>query len=149
MIFRGFFIVPHLLQHGTSLYTVSSERPEPTSHSGIWTCDARITRFLRLRSNDCATRAFYTIIFIKSIWKCQTYWASLTLTYGQICTPVPLYSHSASFCFLRQQILWDCFQILLWESPSKNVWSIYILMKFNRVTCIWTGSTSKRGPGKI
>jgi hypothetical protein len=29
----GIFIVSHLLRHGTSVYTVSSERPAPTSHS--------------------------------------------------------------------------------------------------------------------
>jgi hypothetical protein len=29
----GIIIVPHLLRHGTSVYTVSSERPAPTSHS--------------------------------------------------------------------------------------------------------------------
>jgi hypothetical protein len=33
----GIFIVPHLLWQGTSVYTVSSERPVPTSHSGIRT----------------------------------------------------------------------------------------------------------------
>jgi hypothetical protein len=33
----GIFIVPHLLRHGTSVYTVSSERPAPTSHSGVRT----------------------------------------------------------------------------------------------------------------
>jgi hypothetical protein len=42
----GIFIVPHLLRHGTSVYTVSSERPAPTSHSGIRTPDARIIRSL-------------------------------------------------------------------------------------------------------
>jgi hypothetical protein len=40
------FIVPHLLRHGTSVYTVSSERPAHTSHSGIRTPDARIIRAL-------------------------------------------------------------------------------------------------------
>jgi hypothetical protein len=49
--------VPHLLRHGTSVYTVSSEGPALTSHSGIRTGDARIIRSLRLRSNHCATRA--------------------------------------------------------------------------------------------
>jgi hypothetical protein len=38
----GIFIVPHLLRHGASVYTASSERPAPTSHSGIRTPDARI-----------------------------------------------------------------------------------------------------------
>jgi hypothetical protein len=38
----GIFVVPHLLRHGTSVYTVSSKRPAPTSHSGIRTPDARI-----------------------------------------------------------------------------------------------------------
>jgi hypothetical protein len=33
----GVFIVPHLLRLGTSVYTFSSERPAPTSHSGIRT----------------------------------------------------------------------------------------------------------------
>jgi hypothetical protein len=51
------FFVPHLLRHGTSVYTVSFEGPAPMSHSGIRTGDARITRSLRLRSNHCATRA--------------------------------------------------------------------------------------------
>jgi hypothetical protein len=44
----GIFIVSHLLRHGTSVYTVSSERPTPMSHSGIQTPDARIIRSLRL-----------------------------------------------------------------------------------------------------
>jgi hypothetical protein len=33
----GIFIMPHLLRHGTSVSTVSSERPAHTSHSGIRT----------------------------------------------------------------------------------------------------------------
>jgi hypothetical protein len=33
----GIFIMPHLLRHGTSVYTVSSEKPAPTSHSGVRT----------------------------------------------------------------------------------------------------------------
>jgi hypothetical protein len=40
----GIFIVPHLLRHGTSVYTISSERPAPMSHSGIRTPDVRIIR---------------------------------------------------------------------------------------------------------
>jgi hypothetical protein len=40
------FIVPHLLRHGTSVYTVSSERPAPTSHCGIRSPDSRIIRSL-------------------------------------------------------------------------------------------------------
>jgi hypothetical protein len=43
----GIFIVPYLLQHGTSVYTVSSEAPAPESHSGIRTPDARIITSLR------------------------------------------------------------------------------------------------------
>jgi hypothetical protein len=43
----GNFIVPHLLRHGTSVYTVSSERPAPTYYSGIRTPDTRIIRSLR------------------------------------------------------------------------------------------------------
>jgi hypothetical protein len=43
----GIFIVPHLLRHGASVCTVLSERPAPTSHSGIRTPDARIIRSLR------------------------------------------------------------------------------------------------------
>jgi hypothetical protein len=42
----GVFIVRRLLRHGASVYTVSSERPAPTSHSGIRTLDARIIRSL-------------------------------------------------------------------------------------------------------
>jgi hypothetical protein len=42
----GVFIVPHPLRHGASVYTVSSERPAPTSHSGIRTPDARTIRAL-------------------------------------------------------------------------------------------------------
>jgi hypothetical protein len=38
----GILILPHLLRHGTSVYTVSSERPPPTSHSGIRTPNSRI-----------------------------------------------------------------------------------------------------------
>jgi hypothetical protein len=53
----GFFFVPNLLRHGTSVYIVSSEGPAHTSDSGIQTEDARITRFLRLHSNHCAMRA--------------------------------------------------------------------------------------------
>jgi hypothetical protein len=54
---RGFFFVPHLLRHGTSVYTASHEGPAPTTHIGVRTGDARITRSLRLCSNHCATRA--------------------------------------------------------------------------------------------
>jgi hypothetical protein len=39
-------MVPHLLRHRTSVYTVSFERLQPTSHSGIRTPDARIIRSL-------------------------------------------------------------------------------------------------------
>jgi hypothetical protein len=46
----GFFFMPHLLRNGTSVYIVSSEGPAPTSHSGIRTRGARITRFPHLRS---------------------------------------------------------------------------------------------------
>jgi hypothetical protein len=42
---------------GISVYTVSSEGPASTSHSGIRTGDARVTRSLHLRSNHCAKRA--------------------------------------------------------------------------------------------
>ena len=38
----GIFIVPHLLRHGTLVYTVSSERPAPTSHSGVRTPNSKI-----------------------------------------------------------------------------------------------------------
>jgi hypothetical protein len=31
----GFFYVPHLLQYGTSVYTVSSQGPVPMSHNGF------------------------------------------------------------------------------------------------------------------
>ena len=41
----GIFIVPHQLRHGTSVYTVSSERPAPTSHSGVRTLNSRIICF--------------------------------------------------------------------------------------------------------
>jgi hypothetical protein len=41
----SFFFVSHLLWHRTSVYMVSSEGPAPTSHCGIRTGDARITRF--------------------------------------------------------------------------------------------------------
>jgi hypothetical protein len=44
------------LRHGTSVYTVSSQGPAPTSHSWIRTGNARITRFMRLHSNHCTTR---------------------------------------------------------------------------------------------
>jgi hypothetical protein len=54
---EGPFPCQHLLRHGTSVYTVSSEGPAPTSHSGIRTGDARIIRSLRLRSDHCARRA--------------------------------------------------------------------------------------------
>jgi hypothetical protein len=43
---RGIFIMPHLLRHGTSIYTVSPERPEPTSHSGVHTPNSRFIRSL-------------------------------------------------------------------------------------------------------
>jgi hypothetical protein len=42
----GIFIVPYLLQHETSVYTISSKRPAPTPHSAIQTPDARIIRSL-------------------------------------------------------------------------------------------------------
>jgi hypothetical protein len=42
----GFFFVPYLLRHGTSVYTVSSEGPAPKSYSRIRTGDARTTRSL-------------------------------------------------------------------------------------------------------
>jgi hypothetical protein len=67
----GIFIVPHLLRHGTSVYTVSSERPVPTSHSGIRTPDAMIIRslhptlneFLNLHiENRCAINTCYSIL---------------------------------------------------------------------------------------
>jgi hypothetical protein len=45
------FTVPNLLQNGTSVYTVSSERPVPTPHSGILTPDARIIRRISLPKN--------------------------------------------------------------------------------------------------
>jgi hypothetical protein len=54
---EGSFSCRHLLRHGTSVYTVSSEGPASIFHSEIRTRDARITRSLRLRSNHCATRA--------------------------------------------------------------------------------------------
>ena len=54
--------MPHLLRHGTSVYTVSSEGPAKTSRSGIRTGDARIIRSLRLRSNHCATVHIVKII---------------------------------------------------------------------------------------
>jgi hypothetical protein len=43
---EGSFYVPHLLRHGTLVYTVSSKRPASTSHSGIRTRDARIIKSL-------------------------------------------------------------------------------------------------------
>jgi hypothetical protein len=51
---EDFFYMPHLLQHETSVYTVSSERLTPTSHSGIRTRNIRIIRSLYHRSNHCA-----------------------------------------------------------------------------------------------
>jgi hypothetical protein len=42
----GIFIVPYLLRHGTLVFTVSSERPAPTSNSEIRTPDARIIKSL-------------------------------------------------------------------------------------------------------
>jgi hypothetical protein len=54
---EGSFSCQHLLRHGTTVYTVSSERPAFTSQSGIRTGDAKITSLLRLRSNHCSTRA--------------------------------------------------------------------------------------------
>ena len=53
------FIVLHLLRHGTSVCTVSSEGQAPTSHSGIQTGDARIIRSLYFSSNHCATPAAF------------------------------------------------------------------------------------------
>jgi hypothetical protein len=53
----GFFYVPHLLRHGISVYTVSSEKPAPMSHSRIRTRDVRVIRSLRRRTNRCVTWA--------------------------------------------------------------------------------------------
>jgi hypothetical protein len=52
---EGSFSCQHLLRQGASVYTVSSEGLAPTSHSGVRTGDAKITRSLRLRFNHCAT----------------------------------------------------------------------------------------------
>ena len=52
----GIFIVPRLLRHVTSVYTVSSERLALKSHSGIRTPDARSLDPCTRRSHHCATR---------------------------------------------------------------------------------------------
>jgi hypothetical protein len=39
--------MPHLLRHGASVYTVSSDGPSPTSHGGIWTGDAKIRTYIK------------------------------------------------------------------------------------------------------
>jgi hypothetical protein len=62
---RGFYMT-RLLRHGTSVYLVSSEGPDPTSCSGIRTCDARIIGSLRRRSNRCTTRAASNKVWIMS-----------------------------------------------------------------------------------
>jgi hypothetical protein len=63
----GFIYVPKLLRHGTTVYTVSSKGPVPTSHSGIQTCDVRIFKSLRRRSNHSASRAT-SFILKKKCW---------------------------------------------------------------------------------
>jgi hypothetical protein len=45
------------MQHGTSVYTISSEGLAPASHSGIQTHDVRFIRSLHCRSNHCVTWA--------------------------------------------------------------------------------------------
>jgi hypothetical protein len=57
----GIFIV----RHGTSVYTVSFERPAPTSHSGIRTPNA--TDHCTRRSNHCATQATCLIGSLKHL----------------------------------------------------------------------------------
>jgi hypothetical protein len=57
--------VSHLLQQGTSVYTVSSERPVPTTHSGIRTCDARIIRSLHRRHGKMCYMSLLTILKLK------------------------------------------------------------------------------------
>jgi hypothetical protein len=56
--------VPHDVRQWTSVYTVSFERLASTSHNGIRTCDARITRSLHRRFNHCATRATFSPVHI-------------------------------------------------------------------------------------
>jgi hypothetical protein len=53
----GIFTMPHLLRHGASVYTVSSERPAPTSHSGIKPPTQGSSDHCARSSNHCATRA--------------------------------------------------------------------------------------------
>jgi hypothetical protein len=49
--------MPHLLRHGTLVYTVLFEGPASTSQSWIQTRDVRIIKFLRRRSRRCAIQA--------------------------------------------------------------------------------------------
>jgi hypothetical protein len=46
----GIFIVPHLLRHGASVYTASSERTAPTSHSGIRLIDYLLRFYVPLKN---------------------------------------------------------------------------------------------------
>jgi hypothetical protein len=63
----GIFIVSHLLRHGTSVYTFSSERPAPMSHSGIRTPTQGSSDLCARCSNHCATRAAtYDGLFLPS-----------------------------------------------------------------------------------
>jgi hypothetical protein len=59
---KGSFSCHTYCDAGPRFFSVSCEGPAPTSHSGIWTRDARITRSLRLRSNHCTMWSFSYIM---------------------------------------------------------------------------------------
>jgi hypothetical protein len=71
----GIFIVPHLLRHGTSVYMVSSERPEPTSHSGIRTPTQG-------SSDHCARRSTQAIFTLYVNKKMNTFSSLMELFIG-------------------------------------------------------------------
>jgi hypothetical protein len=58
---RSLLRVPHLLWHGTSVHTVFSEGPDPTSHVWIRTRNVRIIRSLHRRANHIFTNLLPSI----------------------------------------------------------------------------------------
>jgi hypothetical protein len=97
----GFFYVSHLLQHGTSAYKVSSERPVPTSHSTIPAREGRIIWSSRRRPNRCDTWAT-VFVCLQPYKQFFSYLAAVTITGDRaenvdLCLALMAFSSEGSF----------------------------------------------------
>jgi hypothetical protein len=78
--------VSHLLRNGTSLYTLSSERPAPPSHTWIRNHDAMIIRYLRRLSNHAGNWSKLETISVSRVWSqfllSPQHYVNISLTCG-------------------------------------------------------------------